>query len=178
MEKWIRGFRKDITDAGVKVHELIKYVDDVLTVVGTLEPGARWTANKTISYFIKDILEDLEAKRTKQQVTMEVLKAAANMRTPYLKFTGEVSEDTKGIPVLDTRVWVGECKGGSEWFPGSPIHGQGQGVQVLYSFYSKAMTNPLGMLRRSAISDSSKMSTAVSEIQRRLKNHSTEVDKK
>ena len=43
MEKWIRGFKKDIQDAGIQVRELIKYVDDALTIVGTLELGARWT---------------------------------------------------------------------------------------------------------------------------------------
>ena len=39
------------------------------------------------------------------------------------------------------------------------------------------MTNPLGMLKRSAISETSKESTAVNEITRRLKNMSEEIPK-
>ena len=39
------------------------------------------------------------------------------------------------------------------------------------------MTNPLGMLERSAVPNTSKASTAVNEIIRRMKTHSLEVER-
>ena len=109
---------------------------------------------------------------------MKVLKDAANAVCPYLKITGEILEGSTGIPVLYTKIWVGFCEGGSEWFPGSQQHGEGQGAQIIYSFYSKSMTNPLVMLNRSAIPETSKFSTVINEVVKRMKNNSTEVAKK
>ena len=58
MENWMSKFLEVITKAGMKAHLLTKYVDDVLAVVKTVEPGARWHKG-TITYEVKDILDDL-----------------------------------------------------------------------------------------------------------------------
>ena len=99
MEQWTRKFRKSIQDAGMTVHMLCKYVDDVLTIVNTLERGARWQEDGTISYNLKDILDDIRSGRSRHEITLEVLKEAANATTPYLRLTGEVALDRTGIPV-------------------------------------------------------------------------------
>ena len=43
------------------------------------------------------------------------------------------------------------------------------GTQILYKFYSKAVTNPLNILRRSAMPEGLKVATTSQEILRRLK---------
>ena len=48
-------------------------------------------------------------------VTFQVLKTAANTITPYLKFTGEVAENEKAIPVLDTVMKIAKFQGGQSW---------------------------------------------------------------
>ena len=136
--------------------------------------GARWKEDH-ITYNIADILHDLDAKRSRHTMTLDVLKTAANQTLPFLKFTGEVATDSQGIPVMDTRVGVGACKGGTPRYPGGPVHGCGEGTGLVYSFYSKSMANP-GMLQRSAISEQSKKSTAINEILRRFKNFSLEIE--
>ena len=95
----------------------------------------------------------------------------------FLNFTGEVSKGNEGIPVLDTHVWYGDFKGGRERYQDGKIHGTEGRKGLLYSFYSKEMTNPLGMLRRSAISEGSKISRASSETLRRITNHSVNMPK-
>ena len=81
------------------------------------------------------------------------------------------------IPVLDTLVWYGEKEGGRSWYQGGRTHGSNKGRCIQYAFYAKTMTNPLGILRRSALSEGTKVSTACAEILRRLKNFSVHADK-
>ena len=69
-------------------------------------------------------------------------------------------------------------KGGRPWFKEGEVHGRAEGSAIQYMFYSKPMTNPLSILRRSALAEGSKVSTAASEVMRRLKNCSENVDKK
>ena len=176
MEDWIRNFRKKISEAGMTVHLLTKYVDDVLPITNTLEFGARWEDDK-ITYHLKDILEDLEKGISKQEVTFNLLKAVANTITPYLKFTGEVSLEGNPIPVLDTQIWYGVNQGGRPWFGCGQPQGEETGRGIQYKFYSKKMTNPLGILKRSAISEGTKASTASSEVMRRLKMFSQNAKK-
>ena len=88
----------------MKVQLLTKYVEDVLPITITLEPGARWKEDK-ITYHLKDILEDLETGISRQEVTFNVLKAVANSITPYLKFTGEVSLETNPCVGHPNMVW-------------------------------------------------------------------------
>ena len=65
----------------MKAYLLTKYVDNMLPITNTLEPGARWEEDK-ITYHLKDILEDLETGESRQEVTFNVLKAVTNTITP------------------------------------------------------------------------------------------------
>ena len=78
-----------------------KYFDDVLSVTSTLERGAKCQ------------IDGIEAGRTKQEITYNVLKSSSNDTTPFLRFTGEVATDERGIPVLDTRISITSFCGGN-----------------------------------------------------------------
>ena len=176
MEDWIRKLHGKLVDKGVQVHLLTKYVDDVLIVVDTMDLGSRWTSEGICSTE-ETVQEDTSNCRSRQEVTFEVLKQAANEITPYLKFTGEASVRETGIPVLDTKIWFGDRKGGHSWYLGGECHGKGEGKCLMYSFYSKSMTNPLGILKRSVLAEGTKVSTASAEILRRLKTFSIHANK-
>ena len=165
MEDWILRLHKMLEAQGIKVHLLTKYVDDVLGITSTVRLGTRWS-REGLTCTEADLEEDIKQQRTRQEVTLEVVKDMANTLTPYLRFTGEVSNKGEAIPVLDTKVWYGEREGGQPWYKGGRVHGRKGGMCVQYAFYSKPMTNPLGILRRSALSEGTKVSTACSEIMR------------
>ena len=82
MERQMKSFVAAVVKAGITVHQATKYVDDVMMVTNTLEFGARWDQGK-ISYNPKDILDDLDSGATKQEVTLQVLQAAANAQMPF-----------------------------------------------------------------------------------------------
>ena len=125
----------------MKIHLLCKYVDDILMVVNSLGIGARWVDGE-IKYSEDLRGEDLEGE-DHHQVTLGDLHTAANTVSDFLNFTGEVSKGNEGIPVLDTHVWYGDFKGGRECYPDGKIHRTEGRKGLLYSFYSKEITNPL-----------------------------------
>ena len=172
MEVWIREFKRILVAAGVEVHLLSKYVDDVLIILGGLAKGSRWSQGKVIQ---TEETTNEDAEKDIQEVTLQVLKTAANSVTPYLKFTGEVAQGERAIAVLDTTVWYGDKRSKEKWFHGDGVVPGGEGDQgrcIQYLFYQKSMTNKLGILKRSAISEGTKVSTACAEVMRRLKNTS------
>ena len=54
MEDWIRRLHKLLTDSGMEVYILNKYVDDVLSVVKSLELGTRWSKNNGLTHSVED----------------------------------------------------------------------------------------------------------------------------
>ena len=152
-------------------------MDDILGIVTCFRGGTRWI-NGRLQHSEEEEEKDAREGKSKQEVTLEALKEMANSLTPYLRFTGEVSLNGQPIPVLDTQIWYGDNKGGDKWFQGGRTHGKADGKGVQYTFYSKPMTNPLGILRRSALSENTKVSTAGAEVMRRIKNCSEDSDKR
>ena len=90
MEDWIRQFEKLLKSMGIKVHLLVKYVDDVVAITSNCQLGTRFKDGKLVQSE-EDCLMDLEQGRTRSQVTLDILREAANSITRYLKFTGEAS---------------------------------------------------------------------------------------
>ena len=183
MEVWIRTFKAILIAAGVKVYLLSKYVDDVLMILGSLRKGTRWEGG-AIRHSLEMKKQDEDQGRSRSEVTFKVLKDAANSIMPFLKFTGEWLEGERGIAVLDTWIWFGPKSCDGEWFSDNkketkiPGREPERGMAVLYRFYSKPMASKLGILKRSAVSEGTKVSTACSEILRRLKTTSTLISKK
>ena len=64
----------------------------------------------------EDCLQDLEAGKTRSENTLEILIGVANSLTKYLKFTGETSVNGSKVPVLDTKIWMGESEASGHWY--------------------------------------------------------------
>ena len=108
MDWWMKEYARILTGAKMEILLLKKYVDDVCVVARNLDRGARWdNTNKQVTYKCTDIVADLDAKKSKEAVTMEVLRSAASSVAKFLEFTSEVSEGPESpLPVLDTQLWV------------------------------------------------------------------------
>ena len=177
MDTWLQGFENTIKENNIEIFLLRKYVDDVLLICENLPLGSRWMEGK-ITHSAEAEQEDLGQNRTVEQVTMTVMKDVADSQIAFLKFTGEHSEgETKKVPVLDSKLWYGKPEAKEKWFQmestnTEEVPGQDWSETedtILYSFYSKPMSNKLTMLRRSAVPESTKVSTMSSEILRRWK---------
>ena len=167
-------------------------VDDVLIITTNCQLGERYVEG-IIKKTEMSMEEDLKDGKTRSEVTMNLLLQVANGLTPYLKFTGEAARGKKGIPVLDTTVWYGEVEETGKWYdcqmeertaPGKEKSDKGRRIIgrkqkcVHYKFYKKPMSSQLGTLRRSAVTENSKVATASSEFLRRWKNCSVWTDRK
>ena len=51
----------------MEVYILNKYVDDVLSVVKSLELGTRWSKNNGLTHSVEDAEEDIKSKRSRQR---------------------------------------------------------------------------------------------------------------
>lgn len=174
-----------MTNAGMEVLVLRKYVDDILGVTRKLELGSRYNKVDNLITVTQEAREEDEAMgRSQEEVTLECLKAMANCVFDFLEFTGECSVGEAAIPCLDMEVLVGRptCDGpwwsnqreetpGDQKIPG--IHPTTKEPQVLYRFYKKPMAATLTMLSRTALSSQCKVSTATSEIIKRINRTST-----
>ena len=190
MDRWLLMFGSTLRSNGVRIRMLKKYVDDVLLVCNNLRLGSRWhQGNICFSELWEQ--EDIQTGKTREQVTLNVMTKIASTQVSFLKFTGEVSEGPeRRVPVLDSELWWGVPEGQHQWFKGQENQGEvipGQirdseprrkGGTVMYSFYSKPMSNPLTILRRSAMPESTKVATISSEVLRRWKCTSEELSSK
>ena len=97
----------------------------------------------------------------------------------FLTFTHEVAEGNDPLPVLDMKMSLQKHQAEGPWFqhqesdthkaPGDPQNDD-QREYIAYEFYSKPMSNPLVILNRSGIGESTKVATMTSELRRRWKN--------
>ena len=185
MEVWLKQLEQNLVEAGCEVFLMRKYVDDVIIIMRNMQIGARWMDGRVVTTE-ETRLEDMRMGRSREQVTLEALRTAANEIMGFLKFTGEASEGGKGIPVLDTTIRYGKMEADGPWFkeedgqrtPGEQMVTEGVTKQVIYEFYMKPMTNKLGLLKRSALSENTKVSSASAEYMRRWKNCSLGLSKK
>ena len=151
-------------------------------VAGNLDWGARWdNKRKQVTYNCTNIVADLDAKRSKEEVTMQVLREAASSVTEFLEFTSEVSGGSGSpLPVLDTQLWIETPPQHQEAWYGHEAEGQvvpgtkrrGETPQIMYKFYSKPVSSKMTILRRSAMPEGLKVATSAQEILRRLKTTS------
>ena len=168
MDDWMKKFKQKLEENGIEVWIMTKYVDDVLVCCRNVPLGSYWSGNeirRTKSVYRKHVDSGMD----RSTLTMDILRQIANTITPCLKFTGEASVAGKPIPLLDTEVWVGYPNG--SWYSKEGAPGQQEmpkeGATILHRFYRKPMATKLGMLRRSALTESQKVSTAVSEVHQR-----------
>ena len=107
MDQWSNLFLTAVTDAGLRLYAVMKYVDDVNLVMSLLDLGTRWEEGVFIS---KEewVQQDKASGRTREDVTIEAVRCAANNMIPYLQFTADIPErhGSLMVPVLDIQVWV------------------------------------------------------------------------
>ena len=152
MDHW-RGRMLDL----LKVHEVKsyiveKYVDDVEAVCENMELGTRWTGD-SLSITPETALQDKEAGRNRDEVTMVAWGQMASSILPSLDFTVDYCSRNKdgSVPMLDFHLWKE-----SQEDPDSP----GKMRETLrYSFFEKSMANKEVMNKHSAMPHTTKMST-------------------
>ena len=105
MDKWLGIFESKVKEAGIKLHLITKYVDDVLIVCTNLQLGQFWEEGEL--HFCPEKAEEERKKGTsRSEVTYNALKSIENSIN-FVKFTGEYSEKNQPIPILDTEMWAG-----------------------------------------------------------------------
>ena len=112
-------------------------------------------------------VEDREAGRSKEEVTMTAWGQMASSIIPGLNFTVDYPSNNHNhkVPMLDFKLWADE-----EMDPSNP----GQTRQSLkYQFYEKPMSNPKVLDMGSAMPHKMKISSMTQVGVRRLVNCST-----
>ena len=170
----------------IKVWLAACYVDDVRFLTSIIEKGRRWDAKKKIFDMKKEWLEeDQKVKTSDEKRTATELRKVMNSIFSNIQFTLEIPEDFLDgrLPTLDFACWLEE--GGSknemdhQEDPEAECdcrqdHGEGR-QKIIYSFYEKPMNSPFSILERSALPESTKMSSLTQEVVRRMANTSEDV---
>ena len=166
MDQWVTGFLVAVTDAGLEIHACIKYVDNVNLVVSRLPLGTRWT-NGSFVVTPETLQADLDNGRTREHVTIEAVREAADSIMVCLTFTSDIPERHENgmVPMLDIQVWVSHPPGDLEG-----------GADTLCWTYFEKPTASVNVLRAStAYSWRSKIVTLSMETFRRMRNMSRQV---
>ena len=164
----------------IQIHNLSKYVDDVLTLMQKFRKGTKWDSQNRV-FITPDASEDLSLMETDAE-TMEQFSRMATDMVECLKFTWDCPSVNEGgaMPVLDTEMWIGECS--EEWgVPKAILEDETklpttQKVKVcLYRFYRKSMANQTPIHSRSAQPEKDKIMTVTNEFHRRYRNNSRDL---
>ena len=100
-------FINSIVKAGVTIHGIMKYVDDVNLIVAWVDLGTRWVLGNLVHTEEWELVDRL-ASRTRAEVTMEAMREAADEVIPWLHYTVDHPglHVSKTVPMLDLQVWV------------------------------------------------------------------------
>ena len=136
-----------------------RYVDGILVAVRGVQPGVRYNPAKGNLEVVEGEIEG-DLLIPEDQRTMKVLNDVANSIDIDIKLTIDCpSMNQSGkLPCLDLQLWLD-----SEGY-------------IRHEFYSKPMTTPYIILRRSAVSNSVKRTTCFQEAIRRLRCCSQDLD--
>ena len=133
MDEWAYSFITRVMDAGVTLHMIAKYVDDMNLILAGLALGTRWV-DRALVHSMQLEAEDIEKKRSVEDVTMTCMRVAAENITPWLKFTHDSPEinTCRIVPILDLHVWVRHQDPGED----------GLGADLLaWAFYKKPVAS-------------------------------------
>ena len=161
MDQWAEKFLVMVVDAGLTVHAMMKYVDDVNLVVAMLAMGTRWDKDK-FTWKESWEIEDRKNQRTQEDVTIEAIREAADSVFGYLEFTSDIPgrHGSMMVPMLDVQVWV-EHHGPEN--PGTPD-------KLGWTFYEKPSSSHRVLKASSAYSWRGKLVSLNMEIYRRMRN--------
>ena len=163
MDSWMSKVKNLMAENQFTSFLMEKYVDDVDHVMENIPVGSRWTGT-CIEVTPETVKDDLDAGRSREEITMKAWGEMASMITPGIKFTVDypANHASGRVPVLDFELWK-EMKDDPK-NPGSSIE------TILYSFYEKPVTNSRVMDRESAVPHRMMIATMVQEGVRRLLN--------
>ena len=173
MGAWDFQLNTIMKENGMVTWLMSRYVDDVTAVVSALKVGVRWCQKDKQLMFNKEFEEeDLKENLPASTRTMAVVKEIMNSIYRNIKVTTEVPEnfEDKKLPVLDFKCWMEEkmhnMKGLTE----------GKSRRILYTYYEKKMSAKYSILKTSALSEKTKVSSLSNDLVRRMKNVSELLD--
>ena len=91
MDEWMSEFLVRLSDGGVDLLALTKYVDDLNIVAMLLNYGSRWEAGKVI-HCEEQEKKDHALGKSRDRITMEVIQDAANSILPWIQLTLDTPE--------------------------------------------------------------------------------------
>ena len=142
-----------LTELGIVVWLMFRYVDDGRVILPPIKPGWRWEDGELV-YCKKWELEDQTTSG--EQRTKLILKETMKGVEDYLTFTVESCEDFGGVggwlPTLDTELRVNKEN------------------QVEFKFYEKETTTRKTVQKTSAMEENNKIKILSNDLVRRLCN--------
>ena len=168
MDSWRSQIRVLMNENAMVTYLLEKYVDDTEVVVENVEVGTRWDG-RALVISPESAQEDLDLRRSREEITMGAWASMASSVIPGLSFTMDypANNNNSRMPMLDFELWREKepdpCK------PGELRE------SLRYNFFEKKVTNPRVMDKSSAMPHSMKMATLMQEGVRRLCNSSREL---
>ena len=163
MAEWGDRVREILKKEGVPVFLAACYVDDVRMITGIIPEGWRWNSKQKSLEFMQDWQEEDQSKGvTDSRRTATVLVDIMNSVFCNIQFEAEIQDDFEDnrLPTLDFRLWMDQ--------------GQDQGGKnkdkVMYSFFEKEMASPYCIMEKSAMPESTKVSSLAQDLVRRMTN--------
>ena len=170
MDVWMLEMNRLMIDNRMKSYLLEKYVDDADLIMENIPMGSRWDG-RAITIKEEDKMEDIQAGRTREEVTMKAWGNMASSVVPGLTFTVDypaMNENGK-VPVLDFQLWKERTE---DKDTGKVTE------NIKYEFYEKKVSNQKVLERDSAIPHKMLLSSMTQEGVRRLCNSSADLDNK
>ena len=164
MDEWASSFITRVMDAGVTLHMIAKYVYNVNLILAGLALGTRWV-DRALVHSMQLEAEDIEKKRSVEDVTMTCMRVAAESITSWLKFTHNSPElnTSRTVPIPDLQVWVRHQDPGL-WAD-----------LLAWELYEKPIASSKLMRALSAYTWRNKSVTMTMELHRRLINSSRQL---
>ena len=159
MDQWVVGFIVAIEDAGLEIHTIMKYVDDVNLITLRLPLGTCWIDGRFVQR--EDWkTEDVREGRSEEHMMIKAVRAAADSIIVYLEYTADIPErhEDNKVPMQDIAVWVQH--------PGPDS--QEESDVLAWTFYEKPSASVRVLRASSAYSWRSKLVTMGMEVFRRM----------
>ena len=154
MGEWDAQLMKILADNNIETEVFARYVDDIRIILKGLDMGWRWGGAK-LEFRNNWLEEDRMEGLSKTERTSRVLRDIMNSIYDNIQFEMETPEDydENKLPTLDLKCWM-------------------LGKKIMYEFYEKPMTSKFVIMKKSALSENTKVASLSQDLIRRLKNTS------
>ena len=151
MQIYDRKFMGKLEELGIKIHKMVRYMDDTRTLLPPVKTGWRWVEGKVL--FCKK-WEEEDKQLSGIERTRRVLAGIMGEVEDYLEFTTESEKDYQDgwLPTLDFAMKISETN------------------QVLFRFWEKPTNSKKTLDRRSSMGENQMRQILTQEMVRRLNN--------